>query len=307
MKGITRFGQWYGNPYGDWDAMFVSFCLNYAGVPQTAVPYGDDCAGWVDALSDFGLYQSDVAYSPAKGDIVFFDYNGDGASDHAGLVANVSDDASSFNLIEGDAGNRVQQTLHSVADSDDALQPEKQDDNTAGIALDETKTIAVGAGETVKLQFVPDYSHEYIFYSSTSGDTYGYIYDTNGKPLTHDDDGGSNSNFKITYTLNGGETYYWGTRWYSSTKTGDITVHLELGTKHVYTKNEQGELVCVCGNIAPESGICGDSLSWSFDKETGTLSVTGSGAMTKYTVSNKAPWAHLSSLIKTVESEYRTV
>ena len=25
-RGITRYGQWYGNPYGDWSAMFVSFC-----------------------------------------------------------------------------------------------------------------------------------------------------------------------------------------------------------------------------------------------------------------------------------------
>ena len=29
MKGITRYGQWYGDAYGDWCAMFVSFCMNY--------------------------------------------------------------------------------------------------------------------------------------------------------------------------------------------------------------------------------------------------------------------------------------
>ena len=73
MKGISRFGQWYGNPYGDWDAMFVSFCLNYAGIPQTAVPYGDDCAEWTTSLSYAGLYRSAGNYSPIKGDIVFFD------------------------------------------------------------------------------------------------------------------------------------------------------------------------------------------------------------------------------------------
>ena len=27
IKGITRYGQWYGDDYGDWSAMFVSFCL----------------------------------------------------------------------------------------------------------------------------------------------------------------------------------------------------------------------------------------------------------------------------------------
>ena len=33
-RGITRYGQWYGNPYGDWSAMFVSFCLEYAGATE---------------------------------------------------------------------------------------------------------------------------------------------------------------------------------------------------------------------------------------------------------------------------------
>jgi hypothetical protein len=32
MKGITRYGQWYGDAYGDWCAMFVSFCMNNAGI-----------------------------------------------------------------------------------------------------------------------------------------------------------------------------------------------------------------------------------------------------------------------------------
>lgn len=345
MKGITRFGQWYGDPYGDWDAMFVSFCLNYAGIPQAAVPYGGDCAEWTAALSYSGLYRSGNTYSLEKGDIVFFDYDGDGAADHAGLVVKVSEDTSSFSSIEGDADNRVQQIAHSAGetaivgfatlpenpdsvpadsndpvkeqpadndapadeeqtdDSSDALQPAEQNADSDSIGLGETKTIAVGAGETVKLQFIPDYSHEYVFYSSTSGDTYGHLYDANGKQLSYNDDGAGSSNFKITYTLNAGETYYWGTRWYSSSKSGDITVHLELGTNHVYVKNEQGNLVCSCGAAAPESGKCGNDLYWSFDKETGTLSITGTGAMTNYSSSSKAPWAPISNLIKQVTIE----
>ena len=38
-NGITRYGQWYGNPYGDWSAMFAAFCLHYADVPQDAIPW----------------------------------------------------------------------------------------------------------------------------------------------------------------------------------------------------------------------------------------------------------------------------
>ena len=43
-QGITRYGQWYGNPYGDWSAMFAAFCLHYADVPQDAIPWSHDAA-----------------------------------------------------------------------------------------------------------------------------------------------------------------------------------------------------------------------------------------------------------------------
>lgn len=350
MKGITRFGQWYGDPYGDWDAMFVSFCLNYAEIPQTAVPYGDDCAEWASNLSYAGLYRSTDNYSPVKGDIVFFDYNADGAADHVGLVAEVSEDGSGFKAVEGNVADCVQQLDHYTSESgiigyaalpenpdyipattdtpdgdmpsddldtpvddsgmladvltEDAPEDEPQltDEGSVveSINVDGTKTIAVGKGETVKLQFVPDCSHEYVFYSSTSGDTYGYLYDASGEQLTANDDGAGNGNFKVTYTLNGGETYYWGTKWYNANKNGDITVHLELGN-HAYTKNEQGELVCACGATAPKSGKCGTNLTWEFDEETGTLTIAGSGDMYNYTSSpNKTPWAPISDRIKNV-------
>ena len=32
VRGYTRYGAWYGDHYGDWCAMFVSFCYDYAGV-----------------------------------------------------------------------------------------------------------------------------------------------------------------------------------------------------------------------------------------------------------------------------------
>lgn len=40
-----------------------------------------------------------------------------------------------------------------------------------------------------------------------------------------------------------------------------------------------------------ESGSCGDGLTWSLSA--GTLTITGSGAMTNYTEKNMAPWYHL--------------
>ena len=99
LKGWTRYGAWYGIPYGDWCAMFISFCLNYADIPESAVPY--DCATttWIDSLSDRGMYASAGSYDPKPGDLIFFDWEGDGRSDHVGIVWAVN--PGSITTIEG--------------------------------------------------------------------------------------------------------------------------------------------------------------------------------------------------------------
>ena len=58
MKGYTRYGAWYGIPYGDWCAMFCSFCLNYAEVDPKLMPRDANCPHWIRTLSseDFDLY-----------------------------------------------------------------------------------------------------------------------------------------------------------------------------------------------------------------------------------------------------------
>ena len=57
----------------------------------------------------------------------------------------------------------------------------------------------------------------------------------------------------------------------------------------------------------PTEGQCGGSLTWSYDKTTGTLTITGSGAMWNFTISLKqksadpmVPWAAYQSEIKAV-------
>lgn len=68
-RGITRYGQWYGNPYGDWSAMFVSFCLHYAGVEQMPANAGPESMRleWEEA----GLYVPAAEYAPRYGDVLF--------------------------------------------------------------------------------------------------------------------------------------------------------------------------------------------------------------------------------------------
>ena len=108
VKGITRYGQWYGDPYGDWSGMFASFCLNYAQIPASAVPRGEYCQDWISALSDCGLYRAAGSCSPLRGDIVFLDQDYDGCAEFAGFVSAVSD-TGTLTVIEGDYNDAVAQ------------------------------------------------------------------------------------------------------------------------------------------------------------------------------------------------------
>ncbi|MCD7883898.1 MAG: fibro-slime domain-containing protein [Lachnospiraceae bacterium] len=92
-KGYTRYGAWYGNAYGGWDAMFVSFCLSYAGVPESEFPQASGAYAWSAELSSRSLYQSasgEEAYVPSAGDLVFFDNDNDGKADHVGILEKVT-------------------------------------------------------------------------------------------------------------------------------------------------------------------------------------------------------------------------
>ena len=86
--GYTRYGDWYGSPYGDWCAMFASFCIHYAGVEDMPLNWG--CRTWIAELEPLDRYrpaQGEEPYSPEVGDLIFYDWEGDGLSDHVGLVA----------------------------------------------------------------------------------------------------------------------------------------------------------------------------------------------------------------------------
>ena len=94
----NRYGVWYGYPYGAWCAMFVSFCLYYAGIPDEAFPYDSGTVNWVDVLKHKGLFENALSHTPAPGDIVFFDWD-NGRADHVGIVTEV--EGSIMRTVEG--------------------------------------------------------------------------------------------------------------------------------------------------------------------------------------------------------------
>ena len=120
-NGYTRYGAWYGKPYDDWCAMFVSFCLDYAGVED--MPLNANCEKWIEALAakDCGLYQAAGTHEPQSGELIFFDNNGDGISDHVGLVAEIIEatdtEPAQIRTIEGNSSNRVQYVTYELDDA----------------------------------------------------------------------------------------------------------------------------------------------------------------------------------------------
>ena len=85
LRYYTRYGQWYGNPYGEWDVMFLSYCLNYANIPQSAIPQRASTLALrselrstdylLDPDSDIAAYEMDAGMSVTglqPGDIVFY-------------------------------------------------------------------------------------------------------------------------------------------------------------------------------------------------------------------------------------------
>ncbi len=119
-KGYTRYGAWYGNTYGDWCAMFVSFCLDYAKVE--GVPLEASCTAWIEQLQkkECALYRNKAEYTPKAGDLVFFDSDEDQQADHVGLAAERIEDAkgalTEIKTIEGNAGNQVKYVTYSIED-----------------------------------------------------------------------------------------------------------------------------------------------------------------------------------------------
>ena len=116
-KGYTRYGAWYGIPYGDWCAMFISFCLYYANIPSTAMPYNCYCDEWVRDLRGLGLYRNwDEGYTPRRGDLIFFDFDMDEHAEHMGIVRSVDLDRGWITTIEGNRYDYVEEFVLTMDD-----------------------------------------------------------------------------------------------------------------------------------------------------------------------------------------------
>lgn len=107
-RGYTRYGAWYGAPYADWSAMFVSFCLHYAGADPDAFPGNIGAASMATLWNSLGNYMPAGDYIPAEGDLVFFTDN------TVGIISAVQN--ATFYAIRGDIDNTVKKEMFSFSD-----------------------------------------------------------------------------------------------------------------------------------------------------------------------------------------------
>ena len=112
VHGFTRYGAWYGAAYANWCAMFVSFCMYYAGIPGDQVPYEAGCEAWIKKFDRLDVYHT-KQYQPQPGDIVFLTFE---ENSHVGIVSSVNGDA--FSTIEGNVGKAVVRHDYHLSDGE---------------------------------------------------------------------------------------------------------------------------------------------------------------------------------------------
>lgn len=125
LRYYSRYGQSYGNPYGEWDVMFLSYCLKYAGIPQSAIPQEASVLALRSSMSDMDwLLDGEDGSAADVGDIVIYnkyvtrtvavDSSADGAAD--GLDDLFSTDA------EGENGAELEESGAAALDSTPATE-----------------------------------------------------------------------------------------------------------------------------------------------------------------------------------------
>ena len=104
---------------------------------------------------------------------------------------------------------------------------EEQTATPTDISVGLTKVDITTEGQEAKFRFTPAEDGRYEIYSDAEEDTYGYLYDADGKQLEEDDDSCGNRNFKITYELTAGTTYIIGAKYYSSSTIGSFDMYIK--------------------------------------------------------------------------------
>ena len=117
LSGYNRYGAWYSSftqdanqAYLPWNITFLFFSIYYSQI--TDLPLEETCPEWIAALNSCELYRAAGEYTPAEGDLVFVDTDGDGEADRVGVASEVKDNK--LIAIEGDYEGAVAEVTYAL-------------------------------------------------------------------------------------------------------------------------------------------------------------------------------------------------
>ena len=241
-RGYTRYGAWYGTPYSDWSATFVSFCLHYAGANQLDFPYNTGAASMAEQWKKLGKFALAENYKPSSGDLIFFKDN------TVGIVSETQ--LSSCYVIRGDYENVVKTVF--VSYGDDSIlgwgTVNKQISGEELYDISKGPSVFIFAdgivntkAQTYNLRSSRTINDLITYLNDNSGSYYFTLLDTNNRELPKDDDGNfivhAGTQYKITLTATSPDGFSPGTYQYQFPNgvemlagTGDFVInHVTVG------------------------------------------------------------------------------
>ncbi len=125
-KGYTRYGQFAGDVYCDWDAAFVNFCIFYAGLEASGIfPSETDTAKWCGEFEKINgqderyisCLTAAEGYTPEAGDIIFLEKEDEERTSQMGVVSSYNKEKNEIRVIEGNSGNEVKENPYDAGDA----------------------------------------------------------------------------------------------------------------------------------------------------------------------------------------------
>ena len=115
-EGGQPYWSWYGfDGRVEWCACFVSWCADQCGYIESGIiPKFAGCVDGANWFKGNGQWQ-DRNYEPQAGDIIFFDWEGDGETDHVGIVEKCENGV--VYTVEGNSGDACRQKQYTVGSS----------------------------------------------------------------------------------------------------------------------------------------------------------------------------------------------
>lgn len=223
----TRYGEWYGSPYGEWNTMFVSFCINYSNINDSDSLISASAESMRCAWDEKNLYFLADEYSGSRGDVVFFDIDSDKKADRTGIVVYRSE--SILIVIEGNVEGSVKEVVYknydnvlgygktsSLYEAEHIVDSDEVNSDNASVKVTEL------SGRLNK--YIPNIPEKLVMFKMTQNPSLPNVYDSEPLMLmsyTYDD-----FNIDEEFTIDDGITY---------------TSNLEQEIIHVSLKTVSGE------------------------------------------------------------------